>query len=83
MKINFEKSCLLYCNFDTECQNVFTNALPYRMLPLQYGFSYLGFYLKPLGYKVNDWLWILQRVEKRISHWTYQYLSLGGRLVLV
>jgi len=39
--------------------------------------------LKLLGYRVNDWLWIIQRFEKRISHWTYKYISLGGRLILI
>jgi len=53
------------------------------MLPLHSGFTYLGYFLKPLGYRVNDGIWLLQKFEKRISNWTFQYLSLGGRLVLV
>ena len=83
MKINVEKSCLLYCNMDNAVQNSFASSMPYRMLPLHSGFTYLGYFLKPLGYRVNDWIWLLQKFEKRISNWTFQYLSLGGRLVLV
>ena len=47
------------------------------------GFKYLGYFLKPLGYKVNDWLWLIQKYERRINHWSHKCLSLGGRLVLV
>ena len=47
------------------------------------GTKYLGFFLKPNGYRICDWLWLIQKMEKRICHWTYRYLSLGGRLVLL
>jgi len=77
MKINVEKSCLLYCNMDNAVQNSFASSMPYRMLPLHSGFTYLGYFLKPLGYRVNDWIWLLQKFEKRISNWTFQFLSLG------
>ena len=53
------------------------------MIPLHSGFNDLGYFLKPLGYRVNDWLWIIQRFEKRISHWTYKYISLGCILILI
>ena len=53
------------------------------MHPLQSGLTYLGYFLKPMSYKVSDWYWLLQRFEKKISHWSYKNLSLGGRLVLV
>ena len=32
---------------------------------------------------VKYWLWLIKKFEKRISHWTYRLLSLGGRLVLI
>ena len=83
MRINIKKYCFLYYYIDTDSLNAFAGVLPYRMSPLQSGFNYMGYYLKPLGYRVNDWLWIIQKLEKRISHWTFQYLSLGGRLILV
>ena len=83
MVINVDNSCFLHCNLDEACLISLAGAIPYRLKPLHSGFTYLGFFLKPLGYWVNDWLWIIQKLEKRISHWTFQYLSLGGRLVLV
>ena len=83
MRINSDKSCFLYHNFDDTCLNDFRAALPYKMLPIQSGITYLGYQLKPLNYRVADWFWLLQKFEKRINHWAYKYLSLGGRLVLV
>ena len=50
MRINIEKSCFLYYNLANDCLNDFAGALPYRMIPLQSGFNYLGYHLKPLGY---------------------------------
>ena len=57
--------------------------LPYKMEPIVSGFKYLGYFLKPLGYKVSDWNWLFQKYEKRIHTWTHKLLSLGGRLILV
>ena len=57
--------------------------MPYKMDPLSTHFKYLGYFLKPLGYKINDWNWLIQKYEKRIYLWSHKYLSLGGRLVLV
>ena len=34
-------------------------ALPYKMDPITTGFKYLGYYLKPLGYKFSDWHWLI------------------------
>jgi hypothetical protein len=44
--------------------------------------KYLGFYLKPNNYRVADWKWMIQKVEKRIGNWSFCWLSLGGRLIL-
>jgi hypothetical protein len=45
--------------------------------------KYLGFCLKPNGYRLVDWNWLIEKVDKRINNWTSRWLSLGGRLVLV
>ena len=49
---------------------------------LDSGFHYLGFYLKPNSYRINDWVWLWKRLDKKIGLWVYRYLSLGGRLTL-
>ena len=81
--IELEKSGFLYNNIDEETLLSIARVLPYKMETISIGFKYLGYFLKPLGYKVNDWLWLIQKYEKRIYHWSHKYLSLGGRLVLV
>ena len=43
----------------------------------------MGYFLKPLGYRTNDWKWLISMFEKRINHWTYRMLSLSGRVVLI
>ena len=53
------------------------------MEPIAIGFKYPGYYLKPLGYGIEDWRWFLLKFEKKLSNWTYKLLSLDGRLVLV
>ena len=58
-------------------------VLPYQMELISSGFKYLSYFIKPLGYRVCDWNWLIQRYEKRIGLWTYKLLSLGGRLILV
>ena len=83
MRINSDKSCMLYHNFDDSCLNDFKAVLPYKMHTLQSGITYLGFQLKPLNYRVADWFWLLHKFEKRINHWAFKYLSLGERLVLI
>ena len=53
------------------------------MEPITTSFMYLGYFLKPLSYRVRDWYWLIKRFEHRISHWSNKLLSLGGRLTLV
>ena len=43
----------------------------------------MGHFMKPLGYKVKDWLWLIKSFERRIHHWAHKFLSLVGRLVLI
>ena len=50
---------------------------------MEEGLGYLGFILKPNNYRMMDWLWLLKKIERRISNWSYRFLSLGGRLSLV
>ena len=78
-----DKSVILFNNINTTVLHDISRILPYKMDALSTGFKYLGYILKPLGYKICDWHWLIQKFEKRISHWSHKYLSLGGRLVLV
>eukprot|EP00253_Pinus_taeda_P029408 PITA_29408 len=46
-------------------------------------FKYLGFWLKPAVYKKVDWNWLIAKIESRISHWSFRWLSRAGRLTLI
>ena len=54
MCISIDKSCFLHNNVDVDIHTDIARALPYKMEPITTGFKYLGYYLKPLGYKVSD-----------------------------
>ena len=82
MCISMEKSVFLFNNVDNDILLDISCFMPYKMDPLTTGFKYLGYFLKPLGYNINDWHWLIQKYEKRIYLWSQKHLSLGGRLVL-
>ena len=68
MCISVEKSPFLYNEVEEEIQNGISIFMPYKMDLIMMGFNCLGYFLKPLGYGIKDWHWILKRFEKRISH---------------
>jgi len=37
------------------------------VLPLEERLRYLGYKLKPHGYKIVDWSWLITKVEKRLN----------------
>jgi hypothetical protein len=83
MEVNCEKSCFLHNNYESENLSSIENLFGIPIAPLDYGMKYLGFHLKPNDYRVSDWFWLLQKIEKRVGHWSYRWLSLGGRLILI
>ena len=83
MLISSEKSSFLFNDIDDDTRRNITDLLPYKMEPIIKGFKYLGYRLKPLGYRTNDWQWLLTMFEKRINNWKYRMLSLGGKVVLI
>ena len=83
MQISGKKSSFLYNAINEHTKENIAAILPYKMEPLSVGFKYLGFYLKPLGYHVNDMRWLIKKFGQRIRNWTYRLISLGGILILV
>lgn len=58
-------------------------AFPYLVHPLDRGLKYLGFNLKPTCQRIADWVWLVAKLEKRLTGWSLRYLSRAGRLVLI
>ena len=83
MSISLDKSVLLHNNIPALKLMNLSRFIPYKLLPITTGFNYLGFYIKPLGYRYRDWNWLVQKFENKISLCTHKLLSLGGRLILV
>ena len=83
MLINTEKSCFLSNNVEEGMISRITRSLPFRSHPITTGFKYIRYFIKPLGYLVKDWFWLIEKLEKIISHWSYRLLSMGGRLILI
>ena len=83
MIISLDKSSFLYNNVAEDIRLDIGRFLAYKMEYITLGFKYLGYFLKPLGYCVNDWKWLIQRYERKISHWAQKFLSMGGRLTLI
>ena len=54
MSISLEKSSFLFNNVDEDSLLSIARVLPYKMDTISIGFKYLGYFLKPLGYKIND-----------------------------
>ena len=59
MIISVDKSCFLYNNVDVDIKLDIARVMPHKMEPISKGFKYLGYFLKPLGYKVSDWHWLI------------------------
>eukprot|EP00253_Pinus_taeda_P004658 PITA_04658 len=83
MQINSGKSQACIADFESRERNRMANLFPFPIQPLEDPFKYLGFWLKPAVYKKEDWNWLIAKIESRISHWSFRWLSRAGRLTLI
>jgi hypothetical protein len=83
LEINLLKSVFLALNaqepFLTDLKELFGVATA----ELKEGFSYLGFFIKSSRYSSRDWLWLIDKFERRILLWCNKLLSMGGRYILI
>eukprot|EP00253_Pinus_taeda_P029159 PITA_29159 len=83
MKINEHKSSITSVGCSIHESVYASQRFPFVSLSLADGIKYLGFRLKPNGYRIADWLWLIAKVEKRLQVWYHRYLSRAGRLILI
>jgi hypothetical protein len=83
MEINQEKLSLTTNLLTKEERLIFRQFFPFEEKKLYDGLKYLGFILKPIDYRKEDWKWLLKILEKRLNLWSHRCLSRAGRLVLV
>jgi hypothetical protein len=79
LQLNPFKSTVHFFGLSESELDPFKLLLSYKFIDLTIGFKYLGYYLKSGLHKTEDWLWLITKVEKKINHWSYRWLSLGGR----
>ena len=83
MKISVEKYYFLINNVSNDVMEELKEHFPFKTEALEGGFKYLGFWLKPLDYRVTDWSWLIKKIDCKINNCTYIFLSLGGHLILL
>jgi hypothetical protein len=83
LRINPHKTTFLHHGVTPSVLDSLKYYFPYNHRDLSEGFRYLGFYLKFNRLKAADWLWLVEKYEKRITHWSSRWLSLRGRMVLI
>lgn len=83
IEVNLQKSFLYHYFLSRESTLLLIKLLPFALKPLDIGFKYLDFHLKPDNYRKEDWTWLIQKFEARISFWGNRLLSRGERLVLI
>jgi len=83
MEFNSRKSTISSCLLsDGEIARL-KSFFPFETKSIDEGLKYLGFNLKPNCYKKVDWLWLLEKLDKKLKLWSHKWLSRAGRLVLV
>ena len=75
MMINIEKSLLDHNEFSEELTQRLKEILSYPAKLISKGFKYIRFFLKPNSYAFQDWMWLYQKVESRVSSWANRFLS--------
>eukprot|EP00253_Pinus_taeda_P017405 PITA_17405 len=83
MQINSGKSQVCVAGFNRRESTLLSSLFPFQIQALESPFKYLGFWLKSNAYKKEDWNWLIEKLETRISHWSFKWLSRAGRLTLI
>lgn len=83
MVINNFKSTITASDCTPHEVQFVVHHFPFSLLKLEDGLRYLGYKLKPHGYKIDDWTWLISKLERRLSIWYHKYLPRARILVLI
>ena len=67
MLINDDKLTINWANFLNEAIRNLETLFRFQCRDLDSGVKYLGFFLKPNDYRKKDWVWLLAKIEKKLS----------------
>jgi hypothetical protein len=82
VQINIQKSTLSFSEMEREEEEIYQMLFPFTFQDFLEGLKYLGFHLKPNNYLKKDWKWLISKLEKRLSGWSFRWLSRARRLTL-
>ena len=71
MSISYQNSLFLEVGWTGEEVTTLKGILYFEVKPLEVGFKYLSFFIKPNGYTLNDWSSLQKKMEKIISNWSH------------
>eukprot|EP00253_Pinus_taeda_P015318 PITA_15318 len=79
----FVDDILIFSNGSHEELKEYKNIIDLFMKATGMQLNYGKSQLKPDAYKKEDWNWLIAKIEARISHWSFRWLSRAGRLTLL
>ena len=68
MVVNMEKSNLIHNEFSVDMIHRVRDIVPYQITPVEEGFKYLDFFLKPNSYSYQDWFCLYKNIESRVNN---------------
>ena len=68
METSLQKSSFLYHNVSDASLTQIQGLFPFKGYPLDKGIKYLGFILKPNCYGIEDWKWLVKKIENKIQN---------------
>jgi hypothetical protein len=74
MQMNHNKSNLLVSEVQDDVVVEFDLILPYTRQSIYVGIKYLRFELKPNYYLFEDLMWLINKIQPRVSIWTNRWL---------
>lgn len=83
MCINTQKSSLILEGFTRVEIRRISEDLPFETQRMTNNFKYLGFQLNLNIDRIQDWYWFVVKTENRAKQWSYKWLSIEGRFVLI
>jgi len=83
MESNDSKSTISTSGFSPHEIHFTLHIFPFTLKSMDDGLKYLGFHLKPLHYRIVDWIWLVEKIECKINIWHHKSLSRVSCLVLI
>jgi hypothetical protein len=83
MIFNTLKSSISHLNISRDKQEWISSQFDFPVVDIEVGLKYLGFILNPNSYSIRDWMWLVEKVERKLNLWCNHWLSRGGRHTLI